>query len=96
VKQAGTKRTDAPYCSGAVEDMAQVEELGERCGASGAWGGVALNLTCRQWSARPSCSVHQTLNRRTASTATLRTVVAIWENAAGTEEWPAQFAWHPL
>ena len=30
VKQAGTKRTDAPYCSGAVEDMAQVEEPGKR------------------------------------------------------------------
>ena len=37
-----SKRTDAPYRR-AIDGVAQVEELGERCGAPGARGGVALS-----------------------------------------------------
>ena len=39
-----SKRTDAPYRSGPSKDVAQVEEPGERGGAAGARGGVALEL----------------------------------------------------
>ena len=44
-----SKRTDAPYRSGPSKDVAQVEEPGERGGAPGARGGVAVGP-------RPSCT----------------------------------------
>jgi len=40
-----SKRTDAPYSQRPVEDVAQVEEPGERCGGPGARGGVVLDLS---------------------------------------------------
>src|SRR6476620_3279613 len=65
-----------------IEDVAQVEEPGERGGAPGSRGGMALKLHPAFIVLPVICSscarsVHQGDNRTTASTTTLRTTVAI-------------------
>jgi hypothetical protein len=69
----------------AIEGVAQVEDPGERCGAAGTRGGMALAQ------AHPSlhCSA-QMENPTKASTATLRTIIAI----AVTSTMPSQVKCH--